>query len=101
MKTTKKLGKAKLCINRVPIPNDPEKFYVGAMKCIPVWERCDMCVCGTMSKGGEKGKKDATCIYKYGRSSLSTDDRVDIDCRPKGLKKYKVDGHTFKAFKDG
>ena len=43
------LGPAKLCINRAPRPDDTSFFYVAVMKCIPQWENCDKCLCGTIS----------------------------------------------------
>lgn len=39
------LGEAKLCINRAP--TNQGQFYVVLQKCIPKWENCDKCLCGT------------------------------------------------------
>lgn len=67
-----KWGEAKLCINRVPTP-DKSFFYVLVMKCIPFWENCDKCICGTITSE----RKNGYCKYKgqpYG------DDWVDMNC---------------------
>jgi len=70
-------GRGKLCINRVPFANNHSKFYVLAMKCIPHWENCDKCMCGTLK---DKKSLNAYCETSPYKPHNPNDDRVDIDC---------------------
>eukprot|EP00590_Aulacoseira_subarctica_P006095 CAMPEP_0172416580 /NCGR_PEP_ID=MMETSP1064-20121228/3094_1 /TAXON_ID=202472 /ORGANISM="Aulacoseira subarctica , Strain CCAP 1002/5" /LENGTH=264 /DNA_ID=CAMNT_0013154373 /DNA_START=73 /DNA_END=867 /DNA_ORIENTATION=- len=67
------LGEAKLCINRAP--TNQGQFYVVLQKCIPKWENCDKCLCGTMLNGGGSS---GTCIVNT--ECNPDDDRLEIDC---------------------
>ena len=69
-----KYGKAKLCINRVPSPYQ-SIWYVAAMKCIPSWENCKKCICGTMKGSNSKGY----CIFDADKTP--DDDHILLDCK--------------------
>mmetsp|Transcript_41722 Transcript_41722/g.42316 ORF Transcript_41722/g.42316 Transcript_41722/m.42316 type:complete len:169 (+) Transcript_41722:506-1012(+) len=67
----KEWGKAKLCINRMPHPDDKNFFYVATMKCIPKWENCDKCSCGILENN--------RCRFKS-KGQRVTDDRYSVNC---------------------
>lgn len=58
----KKLGRGKLCINRVPFWDNQDVFFVGAMKCIPHWENCDKCMCGIITN--DNYSTGTRCVYQ-------------------------------------
>ena len=68
------VGEAMLCINRAAVPGDTSKWYVLAMKCIPIWENCDKCFCGYMKRSYAE---DGFCRWD---DSSANDDRVEYDC---------------------
>jgi len=77
-----KFGKAKLCINRLPLP-DHSGWYVAAVGCIPYWENCDKCMCGDMKNGH----------CKLNLKSSPDDDDVRVDCN--NLHKVSMSGVTY------
>jgi hypothetical protein len=92
-KIKERWGKAKLCINRVPLP-DRRTFYVAAMKCIPEWENCDKCMCGAQRQEGQR--KSSRSICRFTGEGID-DDRVSVRCRKDRLKKIKFEGMKFKS----
>ena len=74
-----KFGPAKLCINRAPRPDNKSIFYVAVMKCIPQWENCDKCLCGTIScdkctgaRCNFNGQTPDDDFYSFSCSNLKT-----------------------------
>eukprot|EP00592_Proboscia_alata_P006509 CAMPEP_0194357336 /NCGR_PEP_ID=MMETSP0174-20130528/4830_1 /TAXON_ID=216777 /ORGANISM="Proboscia alata, Strain PI-D3" /LENGTH=307 /DNA_ID=CAMNT_0039127309 /DNA_START=113 /DNA_END=1036 /DNA_ORIENTATION=+ len=85
-------GKAKLCINRMPHPDNKNFFYVATMKCIPEWENCDKCSCGILD-----GNR---CRFKSNGQRI-TDDRYSVNCNSRKtvtIKPYKSGKISFKPF---
>mmetsp|Transcript_3064 Transcript_3064/g.4599 ORF Transcript_3064/g.4599 Transcript_3064/m.4599 type:complete len:435 (+) Transcript_3064:593-1897(+) len=73
-------GEAKLCINRVPHPDNYTVFYVMMMKCVPWYINCDKCLCGSISDDFSKwsgGARDTNCTYTPQNPS---DDLAGIYC---------------------
>mmetsp|Transcript_5085 Transcript_5085/g.7490 ORF Transcript_5085/g.7490 Transcript_5085/m.7490 type:complete len:204 (+) Transcript_5085:253-864(+) len=67
-------GPAKLCINRVPYPDNHSEYYVLMMKCTPTYINCDKCMCGSISSDSSS---NAYCRYS---DQDPSDDQVDIQC---------------------
>ena len=76
-----------LCINRAPLVHDINTFYVAAMKCIPRFENCDKCFCGTLRRG------DAMDGYCRFDETSADDDRVDFECDE--LDRIEMMGHKY------
>ena len=83
----KKFGKAMLCINRAPLVHDKSTFYIAAMKCIPRFENCDKCFCGTLRRSDGM---DGYC--KFDETSAD-DDRVEFECDE--LDRIEMMGHKY------
>jgi len=77
-------GQAKLCMNR--LPTSKGKWFVAALKCIPVWENCDKCMCGFISSEGP----DATCTFE---NQTPDDDVTQVTCTD--LSSATIDGTSF------
>jgi len=86
-------GEAKLCINRVPHPDNYTMFYVMMMKCVPWYINCDKCLCGSISADVSKwsgGARDTNCTYTPQNPS---DDLVGVYCpNPSTVKVTMIDG---------
>lgn len=80
-------GKAMLCINRAPLTHDQNVFYIAAMKCIPRFENCDKCFCGTLRRSDGM---DGYCKFD---ETGADDDRVDFDCDE--LDQIEMMGHKY------
>mmetsp|Transcript_19697 Transcript_19697/g.24129 ORF Transcript_19697/g.24129 Transcript_19697/m.24129 type:complete len:445 (+) Transcript_19697:98-1432(+) len=95
----RKWGEAKLCINRAPFSKSNETlFYVAAMKCVPVWENCDKCLCGVIDKETPYGR----CYINPSRGQEPSDDRWEYgfcdDLDTVRISPAKSDSMTFKVF---
>lgn len=83
-------GPAKLCINRVPFPDDHSTYYVLMMKCTPQYINCDKCMCGNISSDN-----DINSFCNYADQDPS-DDQVNIRCDdPSHIEMITVDGRKF------
>lgn len=93
--TERRLGPAKLCINRVPFWDDRDTFFVGAMKCIPEFENCDKCICGQITDESRRGY-----CYFEGARQTPDDDRTAIGCGQNRLKAIRFTNNRFQVEQD-
>lgn len=89
----KKLGRGKLCINRIPFWDNQDLFFVGAMKCIPHWENCDKCMCGIITN--DNYSSGTRCVFQRHRPD---DDRTHIDgCDTEDMKVIGFSNNWFEV----